>query len=119
MSHYPEGKQAQYILNPVRAAMPDDTGRYNWSSYRSNALRAPSDLVSPHSIYDSLGSIPEDRAYIYRSLFLEVLDGEVVDDLRKATNRCMAFGSEYFKEQIELQYARRLRPESPVLKVEH
>ena len=110
----------RYIeLNPVRAEMVIDPGHYSWSSYRANALGERCDITSPHDIYNWLGASPEARVTIYRSLFSEALDCEVIDDLSKSTNSCMAFGGEYFKQQIELSYARRVKPGVSGPKAEH
>ncbi|WP_093479039.1 transposase [Halopseudomonas yangmingensis] len=49
----------RYIeLNPVRAAMVAAPGDYRWSSYRTNAFGKASRLVSPHALYQKLGSTP-------------------------------------------------------------
>ncbi len=110
----------RYIeLNPVRAKMAVDPGEYPWSSYSSNALGRKSKLTTPHNIYMSLASTPEGRLTAYRELFNEVLEQEALDDLRCATQSGLAFGSEYFKDQIETLYGQRVRPEKPGRKTEH
>ena len=104
----------RYIeLNPVRANMVADPGSYRWSSYPTNALGKASSLIVPHPIYTSLGSSIEERQRSYRSLFSEVVDSEVFDDIRKATQSGLAFGSDTFKDQIETVFERRVRPVKP------
>jgi len=110
----------RYIeLNPVRANIVEDPGGYRWSSYRANALGKVSNIISPHKIYTSLGATPTERMSSYRKLCSEVLDSEVLDDLRKATQRGLAFGGNRFKDQIEATFGRRVRPEKPGRKTKH
>jgi hypothetical protein len=60
----------RYIeLNPVRAGMVADPTDYPWSSYPSNALGQPDDLVVPHLEYQRLGASDESRQLAYRALF--------------------------------------------------
>ena len=104
----------RYIeLNPVRAKMVCEPGSYRWSSYRTNGLGKLSKLTVPHLVYTALGTTDKVRQYNYRGLFSDVLDAEELDNLRKATQRGMAFGSNLFKDQIENLYERRVRPEKP------
>ncbi len=104
----------RYIeLNPVRAGIVNDPGKYPWSSYQSNALGLKNELLSKHEIYLSLGWDEYQRRQRYRDLFEDILNVELVDDLRNATNSCMAFGSAGFKEQVEQLYQRRVKPEKP------
>ena len=110
----------RYIeLNPVRANIVKDPGGYRWSSYRANALGKMSRLVVPHEVYISLGSTSEKRRSSYRNLFSEILDAEVLADLRKATQSGLAFGSDIFKDQVETMFGRRVRPKKPGRKTEH
>lgn len=110
----------RYIeLNPVRAKIVEDPGGYRWSSYRTNALGKVSNMIVPHEIYASLGFTSEERVSSYRKLFSEFLGSEVLDDLRKATQSGLAFGSDSFKDQIEATFERRVRPEKPGRKTEH
>ena len=60
----------RYIeLNPVRAGIVRDPGRYAWSSFRANALGAPDALVTPHPVYYALGRTAEARRAAYRAAF--------------------------------------------------
>ncbi|MGI9232982.1 MAG: transposase [Woeseiaceae bacterium] len=101
----------RYIeLNPVRAGMVTDPALYPHSSYRRNALGAEDALISPHNIYEYLGSSDLIRHNRYRGLFNEELDKELVDDIRLATNACRVLGNDAFKDQIESMLKRRVRP---------
>lgn len=60
----------RYIeLNPVRAGLVSGPEQYRWSSYRTNALGIPSDLITPHSEWLELGSRDVIRRRAYRTLF--------------------------------------------------
>lgn len=101
----------RYIeLNPVRAGMVDDPGKYSWSSYQCNALGKISDLMTPHQEYLMLGKTQEERQKYYRELFRTQLDGSLIKDLRDVTNKGLVFGSERFKQQVENHCQRRVLP---------
>jgi putative transposase len=77
----------RYIeLNPIRANMVEHPAEYQWSSYRSNAQGEPSDLITPHVIYEQLGLNEEVRQANYRELFRYQLEPKLVDEIRQATN---------------------------------
>lgn len=101
----------RYIkLNPVRAGMVEDPAEYIWSSYQCNALGKQSTLIKPHDEYLRLGKDVAEREENYRELFKYHVDGQLIKDLREATNKGMALGSERFKEEIEFNYKRRVKP---------
>ncbi len=56
-------------LNPVRAAMVTDPADYRWSSYRHNAFGEPDPVLTPHSLYLTLGANAVQRQAAYRNLF--------------------------------------------------
>ena len=104
----------RYIeLNPIRAKMVKHPAEYRWSSYRSNAQGEPSSIITPHNAYGALGSSLESRQCAYRDLFKTELYGELVDQLRSATNANFALGSERFRLEIEEMLGRRVRPGKP------
>ena len=56
----------RYIeLNPVRAGMVRSPGSYRWSSYRCNAQGRKDELITPHSIFTSLGNTETNRLSAY------------------------------------------------------
>lgn len=70
--------EMRYIeRNPVKAGMVQHPGDYPWSSYWQNASGEPGGLLTPHSVYQELGSSPEARGLAYRRLF------ELPDEDRK------------------------------------
>ena len=84
----------QYIeMNPVRAGMVSNPGEYSWSSYRANAEGERSRLLTPHSLYLSLGADTDRRSARYRDLFLEGLSAEDLARIREATHRGGSLGS--------------------------
>jgi len=102
----------RYIeLNPVRAKglveAPED---YIWSSYRYNTMGKGSRIVTPHDEYLKLGQSDEERQAAYRELFNETLTDKVVAEISQATNKAWIIGSQYFKDKIEKQLARRIAP---------
>ena len=102
---------SRYIeLNPVRAAITAHPDAYPWSSYGRNAWLKADPLVTEHADYTALGSTPQERAEAYRELFPAGIDGDHLRQIRTSTNQCLAYGSERFKEEIEVQLRRRVRP---------
>jgi putative transposase len=101
----------RYIeLNPVRAGMVDEPSEYKWSSYQINALGKTSELCTPHALYLALGSENGKRQEAYREFFTSHVNGKLLEDIRLATNKGIALGSDYFKKQIEDLTGRRMTP---------
>jgi putative transposase len=101
----------RYIeLNPVRAAMVERPGQYAWSSYRYNGLGKSDALVTPHEVYVALDDGGEERRAVYRGLFSQHVDGEMLRSIRITLNRELVMGTEKFKDRIERQLARRVKP---------
>lgn len=101
----------RYIeLNPVRAGMVEHPSDYPWSSYRCNALGQASELVKPHTEYLRLGKTGEARQAAYRLLFKCHIAESSMAEIREATNKSWALGSEHFKLRIQKQLERRVQP---------
>ncbi|MFW2439851.1 MAG: transposase [Arenicellales bacterium] len=107
----------RYIeLNPVRASMVESPGQYRWSSYAANALGANDLIVTPHPVYLGLGNDRKERAVCYRESFREVIDSELINEIRVSTQSGTPLGNERFKSEIEallnvkVGQARRGRP---------
>jgi putative transposase len=91
----------RYIeLNPVRAAMVDDPAHTRWTSYRANALGQADELLTPHAVYQSLGTTPKQRQTAYRALFRSELDSEAISDIRLALNQNQPLGNARFMNRI-------------------
>lgn len=101
----------RYIeLNPVRASMVAHPADYRWSSYRTNALGEPNDILTPHRLYASLGGDPAARQAAYRDLFRDELDPDLTDTIRNATNGNFVLGSARFADEIAQALGRRTTP---------
>lgn len=95
-------KLYRYIeFNPVRAGMVQEPSNYAWSSYRCNALGRHSDLLTAHTTYLALHQEVNNRLAAYRALFTHHVEAKLIDDIRQATNKGLALGSEQFKTKVE------------------
>lgn len=104
----------RYIeLNPVRAQMVDHPGQYRWSSYLAHAQGGVDPVVTDHERYLALGQSAEERQHSYRELFGYPLDHREIHGIREALNQCRVLGSDRFKDEIEQQLKRRVRPGKP------
>lgn len=101
----------RYIeLNPVRAGLVPQPDHYRWSSYRRNALGQADSLIVEHADYAALGPVAEQRAAVYRQLFGDGPDAQVIDEIRNELRLGRAFGPGSFKTRVEKALGRRLRP---------
>jgi len=92
----------RYIeLNPVRAGMVQDPSEYSWSSYQCNAMGKRSDLLTAHPNYLAINQDANNRLADYRKLFAGYVESELIEDIRKATNKGLALGNEQFKFKVE------------------
>jgi len=99
----------RYIeLNPVTAGMVDNPGEYPWSSYRANALGEADSLVSPHSVYQSLGTTRMEQVSGYRALFMIAMTSRDVGEIRHGIESNHPVGCDRFKAQIEEALDRKL-----------
>lgn len=74
-------------LNPVRAGMVTHPRQYPWSSYHGNAECGGDALLTPHSLYTSLGHTDRERAASYAELFSTGLDTDTVEAIRRPFGR--------------------------------
>lgn len=101
----------RYIeLNPVRAEMVRHPREYRWSSYSYHADGKSNSLLTPHSLYQRLGSNGTARQQAYRALFRQHLSGETLDIIREATNKAWLLGSDKFKDRLAKKLDRRVAP---------
>jgi putative transposase len=90
--------------------MVDTPADYRWSSYRSNAFGERGFDLVPHPEYMCLGSSEGNRREAYQSLFGANVDSCMIKDIREAVNKGLALGSDRFKDEIEANLRRRVRP---------
>ena len=102
----------RYIeLNPVRAGMVEHPGAYRWSSYRYNAYGKRCGLtVTEHNQYRALAGNAVECQHCYRELFRDVIDSDLMHNIRQSLNSCLVLGNERFKDEIEAQLLRKVRP---------
>jgi len=100
----------RYIeLNPVRAGMTDSPTDYPYSSYAHNAYGHFDPVITPQSVYLSLGSDPRERQRAYRMLFADQMSTKTVHQIRRTINSCLVLGDEDFKDRIEVMLGRSVR----------
>lgn len=96
--------------NPVRAGLVMSPQDYPWSSYAHHVGAKSDPVVTDHEMYWALGNTPFHREATYKSLVEQGLPPEVVAAISEATLKGWAFGSEKFKDRLEKQLNRRIRP---------
>ncbi len=67
-------------------------------------------MVVPHETYVRLGGSRDERAARYRELFRAELDPGLIDQIRTATNRNYALGSDRFAAEVGAMLGRRVTP---------
>ena len=97
-------------MNPVRAGMVEMPSQYRFSSFAHNALGKVDPLLTPHSLYLSLGSNARQRCTNYLQSFNEQLDANLLAAIREETSACRAIGSDNFKAKLEGMLGRSVRP---------
>ena len=103
----------RYIeLNPVRADMVAHPSEYPWSSYRTNALGQPNELVTPHLEYRRLGKTDAERQASYRQLFKHRIPETSLAEIREATNKAWVLGNDRFKQRVQEKLDRRVEPKA-------
>ncbi len=84
--------------------------QYQWSSYQSNALGRTSSIITPHDEYLALSKNKEERHTRYRELFSSDIAVKTQKELADSLNKGLIFGSEKFKDEIEFNLKRRVKP---------
>jgi len=82
---------------------------YKWSSYPVNAMGKSSNLCTPHQLYLGLGGNKEERQVNYKEMFKQVLDENLLKELRSMTQKGLAFGRADFIEPVEMLSMRRAK----------
>ena len=99
----------RYIeLNSVRAGMVRHPRDYLWSSFHANGDGKSDVLVSPHEQYLGLGRTAESRREAYRQLLRAHMDGEMLTQIRDATNGNYVLGGKRFEAEIARMLKRRV-----------
>ncbi len=99
----------RYIeMNSVRARMVSEPAEYNWSSYHTNALGEPSDLITPHEQWIALGRDEHSRRQAYCALFSGQVSKEDLESIRYGMRKCLPVGGAEFRQHVETTLGIRL-----------
>ena len=85
---------------------------YPWSSYAFNALGRANDLVTPHALYQALGSAEQARQTAYPASFNASIDEKDLREIQETTNESWVLGSERFKSDVERPLQRQAAPKA-------
>lgn len=95
---------SRYIeLNPVRAEIVSEPGKYQWSSFGFRAEGKPDELLDEDDVYSKLGATPEERRLAYKRWVEGVLTNEdwaIIRHIRESTQRGTLIGNHDFQEKI-------------------
>ena len=97
-------------LDPVRKGLAQEPEHYQWSSAKDHLSGSESSLILDHESYIRLGDSREARALAYRALMCEPLDERMRSQICAAVLQDGVLGSDQFKDRIEMQLGRRVRP---------
>ena len=101
----------RYIeLDPVRRGIVQAPEQYPWSSAKDHLSGTESSLILDHESYIRLGDSREARAQAYSALMCTPPDERALSQIRAAIRQGGVLGSDQFKDQIEMQLGRRVRP---------
>jgi len=85
---------------PVRAGLASSPGAWPWSSYAGNATGTDDDLLSPHPLYEALGSTRAQRCHAYRALFSVNTDPDL-PVIESGIGKGTVVGDDAFRRRIE------------------
>jgi putative transposase len=92
----------RYIeLNPVRAAMADDAQFYPWSSVHANLGTRHDPIVTPHEVFLSIASDPQQRSDAYRTWLSAGVDDEDLQRIRAHVRQERVLGNPKFQAMAE------------------
>jgi putative transposase len=75
----------RYIeTNPVRAMMVEHAKDHRWSSYHAHAYGTEDRLLTPHRLFEALGTTPEERQTVHRALCGLTLSETEIASIRHA-----------------------------------
>ena len=92
----------RYIeLNPVRAALVARPEEYRWSSVHANLARCADPLVTPHRVFEDLGSNAASRGVAYGDWLAQGVGEQDLAQLRLHMQQERAWGSPGFRAKVE------------------
>ena len=92
----------------MRAQIVEHPNEYRWSSYRFNALGRHDEVITPHPLYEQLGSDTSMRQSEYRGLFAGHIDAADLYSIRKGTQTGAVVGDDRFREEIRVMIDQRV-----------
>jgi putative transposase len=96
-------------LNPVRAGIVLNARDYPWSSHAHYVGLHSDPLLTPHSVYWSLGNTPFAREAAYGEWVNSVQDAEMQSALTQATLHGWALGDHGFMDELREKTNRRIQ----------
>jgi putative transposase len=104
----------RYIeLNPVRAGMVRDSGRYPWSSYAVNSGIRSDAFISPHAEFLALAADSGKQHASYRALFNDEIEEPLLAAIRDSTNGGYPLVGDAFKASVIAPLGWRTGPGKP------
>ena len=100
-------------LNPVRAGLVREARDYPWSSHGHYAGLRVDRMITPHSLYWSLGNTPFAREAAYAELVHAGTTLEQQEALTRSALSGWALGSEGFVADLQKKTERRVRKNQP------
>lgn len=106
-------------LNPVRAGLVSDPRDYAWSSYCHYTGQRADKLVTPHSLWWTLGNTPFAREVAYAALVQAGVTAEQEQQLTRSVLQGWALGDAVYLADLQKKTERRVvkaaagRPRSP------
>lgn len=95
-------------LNPVRARIVDEPGKYRWSSYKYKVGTEPRDWLDEDPSYLGLGSTAEERTERYKEWLEESIPKGEWEIIRQAVRRGQLTGHNRFIEEVAKKIGRRV-----------
>jgi putative transposase len=93
--------------------LTQDPTTYRWSSYKANALAAPTQILTPHPLYLRLGATQEIRAAAYHDICKADLSEATSTAIVAATNGGWALGKSSFEAWITRYAGHNMTPRGP------
>jgi putative transposase len=97
-------------LGPLRTDLVTDLANYPWSSYAHHAGMRSDPYITDHPSYWRLGNTPFEREAAYKALAEQALTAEQIQAIQQGVMTGWTVGSEQFKDGLERQAQRRVRP---------
>ena len=88
-------------LNPVRAGIVSTPDAYAWTSYAAHAFNEADALLTPHPLFQALGTEAAERAACWRQACGEGLTNEDLSAIRNAVHRGGVLGTLRIDDEVD------------------